>query len=166
MATVLIKYPDGSQHEQEVEAELTLGRADSNDLVLEEGGVSRRHARIFIEGADVLVEDIGSSNGTFVDGERITGPTPLAPRTIVLIGEYEVSLKPAGAGKPRPAGARPRKAIGQAGSGATARPKPGPCHARPSPRRCWPSRTVSGRCAWLFRPRAGPSPGQAPLCAG
>lgn len=82
-------------------AELTIGRAEENDLVLPQGGVSRRHARFFLKNGQVVVEDNGSANGTFVDGERISGPTPLAPRAQVVIGDYELSVKAAGAPQAR-----------------------------------------------------------------
>ncbi len=95
MATLVIRFPDGTLQEQELTGALTVGRASGNDVVLPEGGVSRRHARFFLEGAAVMVEDAGSANGTFVDGERIEGPTPMGPRTQVSVGDYEVSLKSA-----------------------------------------------------------------------
>ncbi len=49
MPTLLIRYPDGSEYEQELSTEITIGRAGGNDLILPEGGVSRRHARIFVQ---------------------------------------------------------------------------------------------------------------------
>jgi pSer/pThr/pTyr-binding forkhead associated (FHA) protein len=49
-----------------------LGRADDNDLVLSDIGVSRRHARIVVQPSGVLVEDLGSGNGTYFRGERIS----------------------------------------------------------------------------------------------
>ncbi len=48
-----------------------LGRAEDNDLVLPDIGVSRRHARIVVEPSRVLLEDLGSGNGTFIGGERV-----------------------------------------------------------------------------------------------
>lgn len=93
MPTLVIKNPDGSQQEQEVAEQLTIGRGDGNDLVLSEGGVSRKHARFFLEGEACLVEDAGSSNGTFVDGEKIEGPTKLSSKSTVHIGDYEIQLK-------------------------------------------------------------------------
>jgi pSer/pThr/pTyr-binding forkhead associated (FHA) protein/tetratricopeptide (TPR) repeat protein len=91
--TLVIRNPDGSQHEQEVSGELTVGRADGNDLVLSEGGVSRNHARFFIDGADVLLEDVGSANGTWVDGEKIDAPVKVTSKSQIVIGDYEISLK-------------------------------------------------------------------------
>jgi pSer/pThr/pTyr-binding forkhead associated (FHA) protein/tetratricopeptide (TPR) repeat protein len=93
VATLVIKNPDGSQQEQDVASQLTIGRADGNDLILSEGGVSRKHARFFLEGEDMLVEDVGSANGTWVDGEKIEGPTKLSSKSQVVIGDYEIQLK-------------------------------------------------------------------------
>jgi ABC transport system ATP-binding/permease protein len=98
MTTLIIRHPDGSQTEQELADQLTVGRSEGNDLILSEGGVSRKHARFFIEGAAVMVEDVGSANGTFVDGEAINEAVPLSAQAQVIIGDYEISLKP----KPKP----------------------------------------------------------------
>ncbi len=89
--------------------------------------MSRRHARFFDEGGKVLVEDVGSANGTFVDGERITGMTPLTPKSQVLVGDYEMRLKASA----RPsASVRARRRSPRARSRrswATTRAPPGPC---------------------------------------
>ncbi|ATB26643.1 FHA domain-containing protein [Melittangium boletus] len=104
MPTLVIRHPDGNESEHELSGELKIGRqAGTNDLTLAEGGVSRRHARFFLEGSTVMVEDVGSANGTFVDGQRITGPTVLTAKSQVLMGDYALRLKgPAS----RPTGAR------------------------------------------------------------
>jgi len=102
LAAIVIRYPDGTEQEHELAGQLTVGRADGNDLVLAEGGVSRKHARFFTEGAEVMVEDTGSANGTFVDGEKIEGPTKIGARAQVVIGDYEIKLKGAGATTDRP----------------------------------------------------------------
>ena len=93
MPTLVIRHPDGTQTEETLEAELSIGRAEGNDLRLTEGGVSRKHARFFVENGEVLVEDVGSANGTTVDGARIDGPTPVAVGSVVELGDYEVRLK-------------------------------------------------------------------------
>jgi len=97
VATLVIRYPDGTEQEAELAGQLTIGRADGNDLVLAEGGVSRKHARFFTQGSDVMVEDLASANGTWVDGEKIEGPTKLGARAQVVIGDYEISVKVSGA---------------------------------------------------------------------
>jgi len=53
--------------------ELIIGRADECDVVIDDRQVSRRHARIRQEGDRFLLEDLGSKNGTFVNGQEITG---------------------------------------------------------------------------------------------
>jgi len=52
----------------------TIGRSADNDLVIDDGDVSRRHARITWDGKHLILEDLGSANGTFVNGVRLTGP--------------------------------------------------------------------------------------------
>lgn len=112
MATLIIKNPDGSEQEQELASSLSVGRSEGNDLILSEGGVSRKHARFFLEGSAVMVEDVGSANGTWVDGEKIEGPTSLTAKSQVVIGDYEVALKnsPSRAAGPKPkTAARPSR---------------------------------------------------------
>ncbi len=53
------------------ENELRLGRHTSSDILLEDDGVSRRHARVLREGESYWVEDLGSANGTFVQGRKV-----------------------------------------------------------------------------------------------
>ncbi|MDC0708322.1 FHA domain-containing protein [Stigmatella sp. ncwal1] len=93
MPTLIVRHPDGSETEHEFSGELKIGRHDSNDLLLTEGGVSRQHARVFVENGDVLVEDLNSSNGTYVDAGRVSEPTPLTPQSQMVIGDYELRLK-------------------------------------------------------------------------
>lgn len=111
MPTLVIKNPDGSQQEQDVAEQLTIGRSEGNDLILSEGGVSRKHARFFLEGEALLVEDIGSANGTWVDGEKIAGPTKLSSKSQIVIGDYEIQLKLGTKSLPRAknAGVKPSK---------------------------------------------------------
>src|SRR6266545_4890175 len=56
---------------------LTLGRGATADLQLVDGKVSREHCRIDASGARAMIEDLGSQNGTYVNGETINCPTPI-----------------------------------------------------------------------------------------
>jgi predicted component of type VI protein secretion system len=56
---------------------MTLGRAPESDVQLDVRWVSRTHARIRIQGSQYLIEDVGSKNGVFVNGQRVAGPRPL-----------------------------------------------------------------------------------------
>lgn len=107
MATLVVRYPDGRTEEHSLEGKLSVGRADGNDLVLAEGGVSRRHAQFTAAGAEVYVEDAGSSNGTWLDGERVTGRVKIPPRGVVKIGDYEVVVGGGAAGRAPVSSGRP-----------------------------------------------------------
>jgi hypothetical protein len=63
----------------------TIGRWQDNDVVVDDRWVSRNHARIRHEDDKYLVEDLGSKNGTFVNGQRIAGPTELTDGDVVQV---------------------------------------------------------------------------------
>src|SRR3954454_16786329 len=62
-----------------VDSEVTIGRAPDNTFTIDDEEVSRRHARVFRDGGGFVLEDLGSSNGTLVNGGRIGGPHRLGP---------------------------------------------------------------------------------------
>ena len=70
---------------------LTLGRSAPADVVLEGSTVSRRHCRLELRGADVVVTDLASTNGTFINGERISEPVALEDGARILIGAHALS---------------------------------------------------------------------------
>lgn len=63
-----------------------IGRGPENDLPLADGEVSRRHARVWTQGAQVYVQDLGSTNGTFVNEMEISGPRSVQPGDRVRVG--------------------------------------------------------------------------------
>ena len=71
---------------------LTIGRDVNNDIVIADAEVSRSHARLTVQAGGYLVEDLGSTNGSFVDGQRLTSPQLLRPGAILNLGET-VSLE-------------------------------------------------------------------------
>jgi hypothetical protein len=76
-----------------------IGRAGHCDLVLPQDNVSREHARVSLRHGEFVVEDLGSSNGTWVNGERLTGPTVLRDGDGLVLGDAEIafsSVSPAG----------------------------------------------------------------------
>lgn len=64
------------------------GRDPAAKIWLESPKVSRRHARFVVNGPSVIVEDLGSKNGTFVSGKRVAGPMALKPGDQVRIGPF------------------------------------------------------------------------------
>jgi hypothetical protein len=71
---------------------ISLGREAGNDLVIEDPQVSRRHARLTRQGNSYLLEDLGSTNGTFVNGSRVTTPVLLANNDMIGLADTIVLL--------------------------------------------------------------------------
>ncbi|MCD0482235.1 FHA domain-containing protein [Streptacidiphilus sp. ASG 303] len=73
---------------------ITLGRAHDSTIVLDDDYASSRHARIYPDqGGQWVVEDLGSTNGTYLDRQRLTAPTPLQPGTPIRIGRTVIELR-------------------------------------------------------------------------
>ena len=66
-------------------AELYLGRSIENDLRLNSALVSRRHCRLSVQDGEIWLEDLGSANGTVVNGARIT-EVPLSGGEVIMVG--------------------------------------------------------------------------------
>lgn len=66
--------------------EVTIGRSADCDIQIEDPGVSREHARLLVEPNQVSVEDMGSKNFTFIDGDRLSGRTALSPGSEIQFG--------------------------------------------------------------------------------
>lgn len=81
---------------------VTLGRAPSNDVVVDDDEVSRQHAVLRRQDGGYVIADMGSSNGTFVNGKRITAPQPLRVGDTIRIGRADLVLQ-AGAARGAPA---------------------------------------------------------------
>jgi hypothetical protein len=73
------------------QAELTVGRDMINAIAINDPEISRQHARLVAQPGGYVIEDLGSTNGTFVNGQRLMGPHLLRPGELVLFGE-NVSL--------------------------------------------------------------------------
>ena len=75
------------------EAPITLGRAADNTLVLDDDYASGHHARLRPYDGGWLVEDLGSTNGTFLDKAKVTAPTPVPVGVPVRIGKTALELR-------------------------------------------------------------------------
>jgi predicted component of type VI protein secretion system len=80
-------------------SEIIIGRDASNGVAINDSEVSRKHAKLSLHGSAYVVQDLGSTNGTFVNGQRITGSQVLNPGDTVSFGEnivlvYEAAHDP------------------------------------------------------------------------
>jgi pSer/pThr/pTyr-binding forkhead associated (FHA) protein len=72
---------------------IMLGRADDSTLVLDDDYASTRHARISQSGDDWYVEDLGSTNGTYLDRNKVSGPTRVPLGAPIRIGKTVIELR-------------------------------------------------------------------------
>jgi DNA-binding winged helix-turn-helix (wHTH) protein len=76
------------------DGDTVIGRDPRSQVWLDHSGVSRRHAQIRIAGTErPVLTDLGSTNGTFVHGERVDGPTPLADGDVIKVGSVTVKFR-------------------------------------------------------------------------
>jgi hypothetical protein len=106
----------------------TMGRDVTNEVVLSDSEVSRQHSRITRTPGGFVLEDLGSTNGTFINGERLVAPRILSPGDLVGLGEnvtltFEMESTEAAATGLAPAAGRP----------ATASPPPPPRQVQTPP---------------------------------
>jgi pSer/pThr/pTyr-binding forkhead associated (FHA) protein len=88
---VLSEGLTGRSHELKVE-KTTIGRLEDNSFQIAEQSVSSHHCEILLKGNDVLVKDLNSTNGTYINGEKIS-EKPLKPGQILRLGTIEVRLE-------------------------------------------------------------------------
>ncbi len=73
---------------------ILLGRAQEATLVLEDDYASGRHARLFPQGSRWFIEDLGSTNGTYLAGTQLTRALPVEPDVPIRIGKTVIELRP------------------------------------------------------------------------
>jgi hypothetical protein len=154
-SSLVIHEGSGAGSEHPVDGELILGREDSTaDLVINDPGVSRRHARVLADNGGVIVEDLGSSNGTYVNGERISGPVELGAGDEVQVGATTLGIQ---GGTAATALMPPRAPATEQHPGPTSRaPAQPPPAGRPTPRRLAPSPHEPGNIPALAALFLGP----------
>ena len=76
-----------------VRGPVVVGRSPNADIVIAAGYVSARHARFTLMGSNLFVEDLGSTNGTAVNGRLVEGPTALSNNDIVNVGDVAIRVR-------------------------------------------------------------------------
>src|SRR5579871_1583243 len=101
---VILKAGESTTHEL-ARDETVIGRHPECHIQIDSNMVSRKHARVFRDGNRFLVEDMGSGNGTTVNGVRIANATPLSHDDRVKLGPILIRFIDQPAGQNRPASA-------------------------------------------------------------
>ena len=101
---ILTQGLNGRAHELNVDR-TTIGRVEDNTFQIAESSVSSHHCEVLLRGSDVVIKDLNSTNGTFINGEQITERV-LKPGQTLRLGQVELKLedgKPASAAASAPA---------------------------------------------------------------
>jgi hypothetical protein len=86
---------DGAGRQEALTGPIEIGRDASTTLALQDEQMSRRHARVSAQGDLALVEDLGSTNGTYVNGQQIEGPRAVRPGDQIRVGLTVIELRTA-----------------------------------------------------------------------
>ena len=91
--TIVITEKGGTPRSEEFEAnELTIGRVNGNHIVLPKGNISKKHSRIVKKDGKFIIVDLKSTNGTYVNGNRIATPVVLKDTDKVYIGDFILQI--------------------------------------------------------------------------
>src|SRR5262249_13463792 len=74
--------------------EITIGRVDENDICLPKGNISKKHTKIVVKDGKIIVLDLKSTNGTYVNGKKLAGPQVITPSDKVYVGDFIISVEP------------------------------------------------------------------------
>jgi hypothetical protein len=113
------KY-QGGEFPLKGDKQIIIGRSSELDMVLVEDMVSRKHAKITIQGEKITIEDLGSTNGTFVNGEKVKS-SRIKEGDRILIGTSILKLVKAGAGGPELSDAQVKQRLEQVAAVQSAR---------------------------------------------
>jgi len=94
MPSLILSYSNQELHTYQIEKDqlLKIGRGDQNDIILDEKAVSSLHAEIEFEAGEYYITDIGSKNGTFIDGELVIS-RKLKNENVISIGNYSLRFQ-------------------------------------------------------------------------
>ena len=90
--TVVVREPGRSPLRLVVTDPIEVGR-ECTGLILTDAQISRRHCELRLAGGRVMVTDLGSTNGTTIDGTPIDAPTPLTGTSVAMLGDSTIELE-------------------------------------------------------------------------
>src|SRR5580700_11629312 len=98
MFTIIISEKGGAERREGFDkGEINVGRVQGNDLMLPKGNVSKHHARLLFRDARFIVTDLKSTNGTYVNGRKISQATIVREGDKIYIGDFVLRLETGGA---------------------------------------------------------------------
>lgn len=135
-AILHINEPDGPR-EVVVDDEVTIGRTDLSQIVIDDPGLSRKNTTFFIDGNELLVVDESSLNGTFVNGVKAgIRPEVVHDGDVIKIGSYvEIRVRIGGGTARKPAAEQPKEDVVQAAAASTQTPAAEPAAKQAQPKR-------------------------------
>ena len=95
--SVILTEKGGETQRLDFESEeITIGRIDENDICLPKGNISKKHTKIVVKDGKIIVLDLKSTNGTYVNGKKLAGPMVITPSDKVYVGDFILNVEPAG----------------------------------------------------------------------
>src|SRR5256885_13041699 len=93
--SVILTEKGGATQRLDFESEeITIGRVDENDICLPKGNISKKHTKIVVKDGKIIVLDLKSTNGTYVNGKKLAGPQVITPTDKVYIGDFILNVEP------------------------------------------------------------------------
>lgn len=92
-AVIVSEKGGGTERHDFNQAEVTVGRVQGNDIILPKGNVSKRHSRIVLKDGRFIVVDLKSTNGTYVNGRKVTSPLVVKPGDKIYIGDFTLAIE-------------------------------------------------------------------------
>src|SRR5690554_264453 len=134
MFSVLISEKGGQQSRLDFDkTEITIGRMKGNDIVLPKGNVSKQHTRIVLRDSAFFIVDLKSTNGTYVNGRKVTAEQAVSETDKIYIGDFILQMEHPNAGM-NAGPPQPPQAPGRGFGGAPPQPPQAPGGGRPMDR--------------------------------
>jgi pilus assembly protein CpaF len=131
MVTLLLTEKGGETKQLNFEKdEVTVGRVQGNDIVLPKGNVSKRHCRVMLQGGKFSVEDLKSTNGTYINGRKIGDVTPVVGTDKIYVGDFVIRVEVPGESTMPPPSASSAPEAGSLITALPRRPPPPPAPGR------------------------------------
>ena len=158
MFTIVISEKGGAERRETFDKnEVNVGRVQGNDLMLPKGNVSKHHARLLYRDGRFIVTDLKSTNGTYVNGRKISQATIVREGDKIYIGDFVLRLQTAAAGVAVEASGEEDGLVAAASS--QSRPGLTPKDNLVQGRVPLPASVAAGRAAWRpQRSRRRPQP--------